>query len=164
MELYRPRSSSIPRHLRQIPVHERFTVTHAAQLKFQLQTLNNHLESQAPISLLKETCQSRPFHEAIYVSGSEEFFLLVKVISRPDLIPHVYLDAYMAVQHGRFPTNRYTVSDFRKGVDPTFSEIRALLPQIDNMCATNLYNAFCALENQGKWPYLILARMLLPSD
>jgi hypothetical protein len=150
MELYRPRSSSIPRHYRQIPASERFTVTDAAQLKLKLQALDDKLEPDVDVATLKNACLSRPFHEEIYVDGSEEFYLLVKSIPRADLIPDVYIQAYATVQQGRFPLNHYTVSDFRKGVDPTFSDIRQLLSKIDQLCGTKLYESFRALENRGK--------------
>jgi hypothetical protein len=150
MELYRPRSSSIPRHYRQIPAAERFTVTDAAQLKLKLQALDDKLEPGVDVATLTNACLSRPFHEEIYVDGSEEFYLLVKSIPRADLIPSVYIKAYATAQQGRFPLNHYTVSDFRKGVDPTFSDIRKLLGKIDQLCGTRLDESYCALEDRGK--------------
>lgn len=150
MELYRPRSSSIPRGFRQIPAGERFSVTDAAQLKLTLQALDDKLQPGVDVAILRNACQSRPFHEEIYVDGSEEFFLLVKSIVRPDLIPRVYIDAYATVQQGRYPQNDFKVSDFRKGVDPTFSEIRQLLSKIDRLCGTRLDASYRALEDQGK--------------
>jgi hypothetical protein len=137
---HRPRASSIPRHYRRIPAHERFSVADAAQLKLKLQALDD----------LKSACQPRPFHEEIYVDGSEEFFLLVKSVARADLIPDTYIEAYATLQQGRFPLNRYRVSDFTRGVDPTFSEIRPLLNKIDELCGTKLDQSFRSLEDRGK--------------
>jgi hypothetical protein len=151
MELYRPRSSSIPRQYRQIPAAERFTVTDAAQLKLKLQALDDKLEPDVDVATLKSACLSRPFHEEIYVDGSEEFYLLVKSIPRADLIPDVYIQAYTTAQQGRFPLNHYSVSDFRKGVDPTFSNIRKLLAKIDQLCGTKLDESFRTLENRGTY-------------
>jgi hypothetical protein len=143
MELYRPRTASIPPNFRQIPAAQRFNVTDAAQLKLKLEP---HVDASA----LENACLSRPFHEEVYVDGSEEFFLLVKDVARADLIPAIYIDAYTTVQQGRFPLNRRRVSDFKKGVDPTFSDIRALLPRIDELCGTRLSESFLALEDQGR--------------
>jgi hypothetical protein len=159
MELYRPRSSSIPRHYRQIPAEQRFSVTDAAQLKRTLQALDDKLEPGVDIEVLRDACQSRPFHEEIYVDGSEEFYLLVKSIARPDLIPHVYIDAYATVQQGRYPHNSYKVSDFRKGVDPTFSEVRQVLSKIDQLCGTKLDASFRALEDEGKCENVVQAHL-----
>lgn len=157
MELFRPRSSSIPRQYRQIPAAERFTVTDAAELKLKLQALDDKLEPGVDVATLTSACQARPFHEEIYVDGSEEFYLLVKSITRADLIPQVYIDAYAAVRQGRFPLNHYKVSDFRKGVDPTFSELRPLLNKIDQLCGTKLDEFYRALEDQVKpFPFLAL--------
>lgn len=157
MELYRPRSSSIPRHYRQIPAHERFNVTDAAQLKLRLQALDDKLEPGVDIKSLEEACQSRPFHEEIYIDGSEEFFLLIRTITRADLIPDVYIEAYASLQQDRYPLNHYRVSDFRKGIDPTFSEIRLLLPKIDELCGTKLNESFHLLESRRKFCHTSLA-------
>jgi hypothetical protein len=150
MELYRPRTGSIPPNFRQIPAAQRFNVTDAAQLKLRLQALHDKLDPHVDASALEAACLSRPFHEQVYVDGSEELFLLVKDIARADLIPAVYMEAYTTVQHGRFPLNRRRVSDFKKGVDPTFSDIRGLLPRIDALCGTRLTESFLALEDQGR--------------
>lgn len=150
MELYRPRTSSIPRNYRQIPAAERFNVADAAQLKLKLQALDDKLEPNVDAATLNAACKSRPFLEGIYVDGSEEFFLLVKDIARADLIPAVYVEAYTTVQQGRFPLNQRRVSDFKKGIDATFSEIRGLLSKIDELCGTKLNESFCALEDRGK--------------
>jgi len=150
MALFRPRGSSIPRNYRQIPVEERFSVADAAQLKLKLQALDDKLESGVDVQVLQDACQSRPFHEEIYVDGSEEFFLLVKSITRADLIPKVYIEAYDTLQQGRYPLNHHRFSDFRKGVDPTFSEVRKLLGSIDELCGTKLDEFICALEDEGR--------------
>jgi hypothetical protein len=147
---HRPRASSIPRHYRRIPAHERFSVADAAQLKLKLQALDDKLNPNVDIQILKSACQPRPFHEEIYVDGSEEFFLLVKSVARADLIPDTYIEAYATLQQGRFPLNRYRVSDFTRGVDPTFSEIRPLLNKIDELCGTKLDQSFRSLEDRGK--------------
>jgi hypothetical protein len=52
---------------------------------------------------------------------------------------------------GHFPLNHYSVSDFRKGVDPTFSDIRKLLTKIDQLCGTKLDESFRTLENRGTY-------------
>ncbi|KAH8726497.1 hypothetical protein GQ44DRAFT_705729 [Phaeosphaeriaceae sp. PMI808] len=150
MELYRPRSTSIPRQYHRIPTQERFKVTDAAQLKLKLQALDGKLHPNVDAQTLHQACQSRPFHEEIYINGSEEFFLVVKNIARADLIPQVYVQAYISLQNGRFPDNRRSVSDFKKGVDPTFSEIRPLLGRIDELCGTKLAASYCIIEDQGK--------------
>jgi hypothetical protein len=124
-------------------------VADAAQLKLKLQALDDKLEPNVDATALEHACQSRPFHEEIYVDGSEEFFLLVKHVTRPDLIPTIYIEAYITVQQGRFPLNHRRVTDFNKGVDPTFSEIRGLLPKIDELCGTKLAESFRTLEDQG---------------
>jgi hypothetical protein len=152
-----PRGSSIPRHYRQRRAKEPFTVADAAQLKLKLQALDDKLEPGVDIETLRSACQSRPFHEEFYVDGSEEFYLLVKSISHADLIPHVYIEAYATVQQGRFPLNHHRVSDFSKGVDPTFSEIRKLLSKIDQLCGTKLDDSYSALEDRVKpFPFLRL--------
>ncbi|CBX95918.1 hypothetical protein LEMA_P030700.1 [Plenodomus lingam JN3] len=152
------RSSSIPRHYHRLARLERFTVTDAVHVKLKLQALDAALSNlnldrngQVDMKSAINACQSRPFHEAVYVDGSEEFYLLVKSLSRPDLIPNVYVNAYSSVLHGRPYLNEYKVSDFRKGVDPTFSEIRPLLAQIDALCETHLDSAFNELETRGKY-------------
>ncbi|KAF2032067.1 hypothetical protein EK21DRAFT_61774 [Setomelanomma holmii] len=162
MELYRPRSSSIPRNHRQIPFDKRFTVADAAQLKLKLQALDDNLDRHVDIATLKSACQSRPFHEEIYMDGSEEFFMLVHSLMRADLIPDVYVEAYATVQQGRFHLNRYRVSDFKKGVDPTFSQVRPLLEKIDELCGTKLDQSYRLLEDEGKsthpWCLSLLTR------
>jgi hypothetical protein len=164
MELYRPRTSSIPRNYRQIPAAERFNVADAAQLKLKLQALDDKLEPNVDAATLTAACESRPFHEEIYVDGSEEFFLLVKDIARADLIPAVYVEAYTTVQQGRFHINHRRVTDFKKGVDPTFSEIRGLLSKIDELCRTKLNESFRALEDQGKCDLTTAHRSFLAND
>ncbi|KAF1919392.1 hypothetical protein BDU57DRAFT_140034 [Ampelomyces quisqualis] len=161
MELFRPRPSSIPRHYGQMPAQERFSVTDAAQLKLALQALDDKLQPGVDVAILRNACKSRPFHEEIYVDGSEDFFLVVKSIARPDLIPHVCIDAYATLQQGRYPHNHYKVSDLRKGVDPTFSEVRRLLRKIDPLCGTKLDASFRALEDRVKpFPFLKLSAEL----
>lgn len=151
------RSSSIPRQYHRIAREERFSVTEAVHLKLKLQALDNALSSTnlrdhgtVDMKRITDACQSRPFHETVYVDGSEEFYLLVKGISRPDLVPNVYIDAYKAVLQRRPHVNEYRVSDFTKGVDPTFSEIRVLLGRIDDLCETDLEGAFNRLDDRGK--------------
>ncbi|CAO2652200.1 Nn.00g004830.m01.CDS01 [Neocucurbitaria sp. VM-36] len=157
MVLQRPRSSSsISRQYHRLAHQERFSVTDAVQLKLKLQALDHALSSlsssnrqgRVHVTQIADACQPRPFHEAVYVDGSEEFYLLVKAVSRPDLIPNVYMEAYTAVLHGRPYLNHDKVSDFTKGVDPTFSEIRLLLAGIDALCETELAAAFSRLEDQ----------------
>jgi hypothetical protein len=150
MERYRPRGSSIPRNYRQISAEERFSVADAAQLKLKLQALDDKLERDVDVATLEEACQARPFHEEIYVDGSEEFFLLVKGIPRADLIPKVYIEGYATLQQGRYPLNHHRISDFRKGIDPSFSDVRSLLGRIDELCGTKLEEAICALEDEGR--------------
>ncbi|KAI8938635.1 hypothetical protein NX059_004506 [Plenodomus lindquistii] len=157
MTSWNTRSSSIPRHYHRLAKPERFTVTDAVHLKLKLQAVDAALskvdDTQPETVDIKgaiAACRSRPFHETVYVNGSEDFYLLVKAISRPDLIPHVYMNAFCAVSQGRPYLNEYKVSDFRKGVDPTFSEIRPLLAQIDAACDTNLEDAFNKLEAKVK--------------
>lgn len=149
MELFRPRRASIPRNFHQLSDQNKFNVTDAAQLKLKLQALDDKLERDVDVKVLRDACEARPFHEAIYVDGSEEFFLLVKSIRRADLIPSVYIEAYATLQQGRFPLNQRTVGDFTKGVDPTFSEVRGLLGEIDELCGTNLYDSIRSLEDEG---------------
>jgi hypothetical protein len=149
--MHRPRASSIPRRYRQhLPAQEKFTVTDATLLKLRLQALDDGIAPDVAIDALKAKCQVRPFHEEVYVDGSEEFFLLVKAIPRADLIPDVYMEAYHALQCGRFPINQHRVSDFTKGVDPTWSDVNALLDRIDDLCGTKLDDAFRRLSRQGK--------------
>jgi hypothetical protein len=158
-----PRSSSIPRQYHRIAEaerhEERFSVTDAVHLKLKLQALDKALSSishqdcgQVDFDKIIDACCSRPFHETVYVAGSEEFYLVVKGLSRPDLIPIVFVEAYKAVLQGRHHVNRYKVSDFKKGVDPTFSDIRALLGEIDRVCETDLQGAFARLEARGRPP------------
>ncbi|OAL43854.1 hypothetical protein IQ07DRAFT_592659 [Pyrenochaeta sp. DS3sAY3a] len=164
MELYRPRSSSIPRQYHRIPRLERFSVTDAVHLKLRLQALDAALSTVSPaddyatiFAAIDDACQPRPFHETVYIDGSEQFYLVVKPLSRPDLIPEVYADAYTAVLLGRPFVNTFTVSDFSKGIDPTFSEIRVLLASIDGLCETDLKGAFERLEDKVKpFPFLRL--------
>jgi hypothetical protein len=154
----RARCSSIPRQYHRIAEaerhQERFSVTDAVQLKLRLQALDSALSrregSAVDIEMTIDACQSRPFHETVYVAGSEELYLVVKGLSRADLVPEVYIDAYRAVLQGRHYVNSYKVSDFRKGVDPTFSEIRPLLGAIDRGCETDLEGAFSRLETRGR--------------
>jgi hypothetical protein len=150
LKMQRPRASSIPRNYRRIPPHERFSVADAAQLKLKLQALDDKLDPNVDVQTLQSACQPRPFHEEIYVDGSEEFFLLVKGIARADLIPNTYIEAYATLQQGRFPLNHFRVSDFTQGVDPTFSEMRRLLRPIDALCGTRLDGSLRALEDGGR--------------
>ncbi|KAL6711633.1 hypothetical protein ACN47E_004567 [Coniothyrium glycines] len=131
--------------------HERFSVAHALQLKLRLQNLDLAIaddHQKVDLKKVEDASRSRPFHETVspYVRGSEDFYLLVKGISRPDLIPEVYFEAYRAVLERRPYLNAYKISDFNKGIDPTFSEIRSLLPSIDAICETDLDGAFRKLE------------------
>lgn len=151
------RASSIPRqYYRDRTIQEeRFSLSDAVHLKLRIQNLDNalaHAQQDIDVEKIEQASQSRPFHETTspYVNGSEEFFLVVKSISRPDLIPEVYLKAYRAVLDQRPYTNEYRISDFRKGVDPIFSDIRALLPRIDAVCDTDLAGVFSNLEAKGK--------------
>jgi hypothetical protein len=155
------RSSSIPRQYHRIAEAkrklERFSVTDAVQLKLRIQALDHALSSTsredgraADITKITDACQSRPFHETVYIAGSEEFYLVVKGLSRPDLVPNVYVEAYKVVLQGRHHVNSYKVTDFKKGVDPTFSEIRAVLGDIDRVCQTDLEGAFSRLETKGR--------------
>jgi hypothetical protein len=156
----RARSSSIPRQYHRIAEaeqqEERFSVTDAVRLKLRLQALDHALPSTShedgsavDIERIIDVCQSRPFRETVYVAGSEEFYLVVKGLSRPDLIPEVYVEAYKALLQGRHYVNSYQVTDFKKGVDPTFSEIRAVIGDIDRVCETDLQGAFSKLEMKG---------------
>jgi hypothetical protein len=156
----RARSSSIPRQYHRIAEaerhEERFSITDAVQLKLRIQALDHALSSTSQengsavdAEKFTDACQSRPFHETVYVAGSEEFYLVVKGLSRPDLIPDVYVEAYRAILQGRHYANSYKVTDFKKGVDPTFSEIRAVLHDIDRVCETDLEGAFSTLETKG---------------
>jgi hypothetical protein len=142
MARHAPRSSSGP---------ESFTVAEAARLKLRIQTLDDSLEPTTDIATLQRVCQPRPFHETIYLEGSEDFYLRVKHIPRPDLIPDVYIEAYDAVLHGRFPVNHGNISDLSKGVDPTFSQILPVLDQIDILCSTKLADAYRSLEAAGMY-------------
>jgi hypothetical protein len=130
---------------------ESFTVAEAAQLKLRIQKLDDRLEPTADIETLRRACEPRPFHETIYLDGSEDFYLRVKQIPRPDLIPDVYIEAYDAVLHGRFPVNHGRITDLSKGVDPTFSQILPILDQIDVLCSTKLADAYRSLEAAGMY-------------
>jgi hypothetical protein len=149
----RARSSSIPRQCHRIAEaerkEERFSVPKAVQLKLRLQALDQALSHEAgsavDIDTTADACQSR-----LYVAGSEELYLAVKGLSRPDLIPDVYVEAYQTALQGRHYVNNYKVTDVRKGVDPTFSEIRAVLGDIDRVCETGLEGAFSRLEMKGR--------------
>lgn len=158
------RSSSIPRHYHRIAEaareHHRFSVADAVELKLRLQALNTAVSGATAalhigrditnIADIDEAVRLQSSRGTVYVAGSEEFFLVVKTISRPDLIPNVYAQACKAMLQGRPYVNTYHVSDFNKGVDPTFSEIRRLLPDIDRACETDLEGAVARLEAQGK--------------
>lgn len=150
MELYRPRVASIPRNYRQLPAQDAFSVTDAAQLKLKLQALDDKLTRHVDIQVLRDACEPRPFHEEIYVDGSEAFFLLVKGLPRADLIPAVYIEGFATLQQRRFPLNERRISDFTKGIDPTFSEVRSLLERIDELCGTKLDSMIRSLEDQGR--------------
>lgn len=138
-------SATHPSSAHRLPRLNHFTVTDAVHLKLRLQAVDAALSQclqgnhgACNITRLVQAAQSRPFHEAVYVDGSEAFYLLVKSLSRPDLIPDTYIAAYSALSCGRPYVNRYYVSDAKKGPDPTFSEIRPLLGAIDVLCQTNL--------------------------
>ncbi|KAF1840245.1 uncharacterized protein K460DRAFT_371451 [Cucurbitaria berberidis CBS 394.84] len=158
------RSSYSPHHHSRMAHEGRFSVTDAVHLKLRLQALDNALsspplkpQSRGDVDKIARACEARPRHEAVYVDGSEEFYLLVKPISRPDLIPDVYIEAYRAVLQGRPYLNEYKVSDSKQGVDPTFSKIRSWLPSIDALCETDLGASFSSLEDQVKpFPFLQL--------
>ncbi|KAF2821718.1 hypothetical protein CC86DRAFT_99780 [Ophiobolus disseminans] len=157
MELYRPYRTLVPRSFRQLPAGERFSVADAAQLKLTLQALDDKIEHDVDVQALKDACKSRPFHEEIYVDGSEEFFLLIKSIMRPDLIPSVYIEAYETLRQGRYPWNHYRFSDVRKGIDPIFSQVRSLLARLDELCGTKLDETIRALEDTATpFPFLRL--------
>ncbi|KAF1838430.1 hypothetical protein BDW02DRAFT_594686 [Decorospora gaudefroyi] len=151
------RSSSIPPQYHRMADVERrearFSVTDAVHLKLRIQALDQALSSMPPeeadeahVETIAEACRQRPFHESVYVAGSEQFYLIVKRLSRPDLLPDVYVEAYKTVLQGRPYVNAHNVSDLSKGVDPTFSEIRLLLPELDRVCETDLQGAFARRE------------------
>jgi hypothetical protein len=155
------RSSSIPRQYHRLGGAQRqdhrFSVADAVQLKLKLQALDRALSGtftdqsyEHVMANINEALHLQPPPGTVYVAGSEEFFLIVKSVSRPDLIPSVFAEASEAMLQGRPYVNRYNVSDFKKGVDPTFSEIRRLLPDIDRACETDLDGAVARLEAQGK--------------
>lgn len=163
------RASSIPRQYHRIAQAERrdhgFSVADAAHLKLQLQALDKALPGLSPaqpsvrdITSFSDTaCTQSARGASLYIAGSEEFFLVVKRVARPDLIPHVYAQACEAMVRGRPYVNRYAVSDFNKGVDPTFSDIRRLLPDIDRVCDTQLDGAVRRLEAKVRpFPFLRL--------
>ncbi len=157
MELYRPRSSSILRKLHQTAKEERFSLADAAHLKLKLRALDHALSTNSQEALhaddIKEAidaCQPATSHGNVYVDGSEEIYLVVKTLSRPDLIPDVYVEAYTAALHGRIYVNERRVSNFKKGVDPTFSQIRPFLKDIDHVCDTSLEAAYKDVEDNGK--------------
>lgn len=157
MELYRPRSSSILRKLHQTAKEERFSLADAAHLKLKLRALDHALSTNShdalhahDIKQAIDACQLAPSHGNVYVDGSEEMYLVVKTLSRPDLIPDVYVEAYTAALHGRTFVNERRVSNFKKGVDPTFSQIRPLLKDIDHVCDTKLEAAYKNKEDNGK--------------
>ena len=156
------RSSSIPRHYHRIAEaerrDERFSVADAAQLKLKLQALDKVMSGmmlpehshELDMNKITEATRSQSSRGTVYVAGSEEFYLVVKPVSRPDLIPDVYAEACKTMLRGTPYVNRYDVSDFTKGVDPIFSEIRCLLPEIDRVCETDLGGAVARLEARGK--------------
>ncbi|EUC48193.1 hypothetical protein COCMIDRAFT_34414 [Bipolaris oryzae ATCC 44560] len=155
------RSSSIPRQYHRMAAagqqDHRFSLADAANLKPKLQALDKALTStcvghgrELDFTSIDDAVNIQPPHVAVYVDGSEEFFLMVKTISRPDLIPKVLAEAIKTMSYGRPHVNIQRASDFRKGADPTFSDFRPMLPDIDRLCGTDLAGAVARLEAQGK--------------
>ncbi|EUC32011.1 hypothetical protein COCCADRAFT_99830 [Bipolaris zeicola 26-R-13] len=162
-DLYVPprRSSSIPRQYHRMAAaarHDhRFSLADAADLKPKLQALDKSLAGtctghsrELDFTSIDDAVNMQPPHVAVYVDGSEEFFLMVKTISRPDLIPKVLAEAIKAMSQGRPYVNIQRTSDFKKGADPTFSDFRPMLPDIDRLCGTDLAGVVARLEAQGK--------------
>lgn len=165
------RSSSIPRHYHRIAEaerrDERFSVADAAQLKLRLQALDKVMSAMQPehshaldMNKITEATRSQSSCGTVYVAGSEEVYLVVKPVSRADLIPNVCAEACKTMLRGTPYVNRYDVSDFTKGVDPTFSEIKRLLPDIDRVCETDLGGAVARLEARGKLSFPTWASQL----
>ncbi|EMD93008.1 hypothetical protein COCC4DRAFT_196830 [Bipolaris maydis ATCC 48331] len=162
-DLYVPprRSSSIPRQYHRMAAagrqDHRFSLADAVDLKPKLQALDKALAGTCTghsrgldFTSIDDAVSMQSPHVAVYVDGSEEFFLMVKTVSRPDLIPKVLAEAIKAMFHGRPYVNISRTSDFRKGADPTFSDFRPILPDIDRLCGTNLAGVVARLEAQGK--------------
>ncbi|KAG9193512.1 hypothetical protein G6011_03547 [Alternaria panax] len=138
------------------PRFARFSVTDAVHLKLKLQALDRAVSSmdpekrdQADMASVTSACQTRPFEEAVYVAGSEEFYLVVKGLPRPHLVADVYAEAYKNVLQGRPYVNNYNLSGCR-GIDCVFSDVRTVLGDVDRVCATNLQGAFAKLEERGR--------------
>lgn len=162
-DLYVPprRSSSIPRQYHSMAAAGRqdhhFSLADAVDLKPKLQALDKALAGicnghsrELDFTSIDDAVSMQPPHVAVYVDGSEEFFLMLKTVSRPDLIPKVLAEAIKAMSHGRPYVNMHRTSDFKKGADPTFSDFRPMLPDIDRLCGTDLAGVVARLEAQGK--------------
>lgn len=169
-DLYVPprRSSSIPRQYHSMAAAGRqdhhFSLADAVDLKPKLQALDKALAGicnghsrELDFTSIDDAVSMQPPHVAVYVDGSEEFFLMLKTVSRPDLIPKVLAEAIKAMSHGRPYVNMHRTSDFKKGADPTFSDFRPMLPDIDRLCGTDLAGVVARLEAQvAPFPFLQL--------
>lgn len=148
MELYQPQSSLKPGQQSQ---NTRSTVADAGKLMLKLQALDEKLRLTPPENHHNIDLDSIVVKSGVYVNGSEHLYQLVKMTSRPDLIPEVYFEAYITLLQRRPYVNHDRVSDVNKGNDPTFSEIWRILSKIDALCGTGLRGYIQKLDQAGKY-------------
>ncbi|KAF1937958.1 hypothetical protein EJ02DRAFT_39784 [Clathrospora elynae] len=154
-----PASSKMPLHFHRTAQKQRqtFSVADAVHVKLRLQALDKAISSLSPEDhdgshvqqQMAKAWQPRPSHEAMYLDGSEEFYLLLADVAQPDLIPDVYIGAYRTVLQGQHHVNEHKSQC--KGCRVhylTFSEIRCLLADIDRICDTDLDGAFSRLDDK----------------
>lgn len=141
----------------------KFTVANAGVLKLKLQALHRLL-TRTPL----DQHSSLRFDEILkiassrtYVDGSENVYFTVKGLSWPSKIPEAFVEAYREVLQSRPFTNRYIYKPVVAGIRhqemavsarsaATFSTIRPLLPELDNLCGADLANFFQRAESQGE--------------
>ncbi|KAF2134870.1 hypothetical protein P153DRAFT_362593 [Dothidotthia symphoricarpi CBS 119687] len=147
-----PRSFLRPRRVNQKAC---FTVADAGQLMLKLQALDETLRLTPFEDHPKLDLESIDVASGTYVIGSEDLFQVVKGISCAGLIPDVYIEAYRTMLQRRPYLNHFRKSDINKGYDPTFSEVRRILADIDALCGTELYGYIQKLDRDVK-PFAFL--------
>ncbi|KAF2676354.1 hypothetical protein K458DRAFT_183571 [Lentithecium fluviatile CBS 122367] len=158
---HRPRSSSIPRNYTRMPrPDDQFDVVKAGALCLKLRAIDGLLHSApswhrlvldfAAIIRSDTTTQSVADTEVL-----DHLPVLLARMRRPDLIPDTFVDLYTTVLKGRIYRNENRCSDFRKGPDPTCSEVLRILPVIDHQLGTSLSAFFNAMNDAVK-PFPLL--------
>jgi hypothetical protein len=145
-------SSTGPSNASLIPDLDIFTVTKAGHVKLKLQALNDVLSRTPPEQHVELRLDDvfQDISPRTYVNGSEEVYFLVKSLSRPEMIPGLFVAAYSEALKSLHFTNILVRPHGRRGYAPTFSSIRHLLPALDVLCDTSLATFFQKADERGR--------------